>query len=266
MEFNKIRLDFDEKVAILRFDDTAVMNAIGSEMLSELIDAVGQVLHPDSGARCLLLTGEGRGFCSGANLSDRGRHKTASGNPGSPGSSLRSGYHPLFLTLRDMKIPLVTAVNGAAAGVGMSFALMGDIVCASKNAFFLQAFAKIGLVPDGGATFMLPRMIGWSRAVELSMLAERLPAEKAFAWGLINRLYEDNDELFTGALEIARQLADGPASLGMIRQAYWASWHNAYEQQIDLEARLQSEASRTHDNAEGVAAFLEKRDPNFKGM
>ena len=138
----------------------------------------------------------------------------------------------------------------------MSFALFGDIVCAAKNAFFLQAFARIGLVPDGGATFMLPRMVGWGRAVELSLLAERLPAEKAEAWGLVNRVYEDNDALMAGALEIAAKLAAGPKSLALIRRLYWSTWHNAYEQQLDLEARMQSEAGGTKDHAEGVRAVL----------
>ncbi len=162
-------------------------------------------------------------------------------------------------------MPVVTAVNGAAAGVGMSFALIGDIVCASKDAFFLQAFARVGLIPDGGATFMLPRLVGWGRAMELSLLAERLPAEKALEWGMINRVYDDNDALLDGALGIARQLANGPRSLALMRQAYWQTWHNAYEQQLELEARLQSEAGRSKDNQEGVAAFLEKRDPKFTG-
>lgn len=147
----------------------------------------------------------------------------------------------------------------------MSFALMGDIVCASKGAFFLQAFARIGLVPDGGSTFMLPRMVGWGRAMELSMLAERLPAEKAEQWGLVNRLYEDNDALMEGALGIARQLASGPKSLTLIRKAYWATWHNAYEQQLDLEAQLQNQAGSSSDFGEGVKAFLEKRDAEFRG-
>ena len=178
---------------------------------------------------------------------------------------LRSGYHPLLLALRDLPIALVTAVNGAAAGVGMSFAMMGDIVCASKDAYFLQAFARIGLVPDGGSTFMLPRLVGWGRAMELSMLAERLPAEKAHEWGLVNRLFDDNEALLDGAMAIAQQLANGPKSIGLIRQAYWQTWHNAYEQQLDLEARLQSQAGGTEDFKEGVAAFFEKRDAHFTG-
>ena len=262
MDFNKVVLDFEGHVAVLRFNHPEVMNAVGAAMLEGLNAAIREVQDPNNGARCLLLTGVGRGFCAGANLAERGTRGKGDG----AGASLRNAYHPLLLALRDLDMPLVTAVNGAAAGVGMSFALLGDIVCASKGAFFLQAFARIGLVPDGGATFMLPRMIGWGRAMELSLLAERLPAEKAEAWGLVNRLYDDNDALMAGALEIATQLADGPKSLALIRQLYWATWHNAYEQQLDLEARMQAEAGRTKDHAEGVRAFFEKRDPAFRGQ
>ena len=166
---------------------------------------------PDSGARCLLVTGVGKGFCAGANLQERRGERR-------PGDSvLRDHYHPLLFKLRDLDMPIVTAVNGAAAGVGMSFAMLGDIVCATEEAYFLQAFARIGLIPDGGATFMLPRMIGWGRAVELSMLAERLPAQKAHEWGLVNRLYPDPEALWAGAREIAGRLAKGPRSLAQMR-------------------------------------------------
>ena len=257
MDFNKVILDFEGNVAILRFNDPQVLNAIGPDMLEGLADALREVQDPNNGARCLLVTGVGRGFCAGANLTDRRRSGA--------GVSLRNAYHPLLLALRDLDMPIVTAVNGAAAGVGMSFAIMGDLVCASKSAFFLQAFARIGLVPDGGASFMLPRMIGWGRAVELSLLAERLPAEKAEAWGLVNRVFDDNQALLTGALELAAKLADGPKSLAMMRRLYWATWHNAYEQQLDMEARLQTEAGQTRDHAEGVKAFVEKRDARFVG-
>ncbi len=261
MAYERVSLEFDGNVAVLKFNHPEVLNAIGSQMLGELTRAVKEVANPDNGARCLLLTGEGRGFSSGANLADSSGAVTQGA-----GDTLRSGYHPLLLSIRDLQMPVVTAVNGAAAGVGMSFAMMGDIVCASKNAFFMQAFAKIGLIPDGGATFMLPRMIGWGRAMELSLLAERLPAEKAFEWGLVNRLYEDSAALMDGAMSVARQLANGPRSLGLIRRAYWDTWTNAYEQQLDLESRLQSEAGRTSDFFEGVSAFLEKRDAKFKGQ
>ena len=163
-------------------------------------------------------------------------------------------------------MPIVSAVNGAAAGVGMSLAIMADMVCASKNAYFLQAFARIGLVPDGGATFLLPRLIGWGRAMELSLLAEKLPADKAMDWGLVNRLYDDPAALMDGAMGIARQLANGPRSLALIRRAYWESTRNSYEQQLDQEARLQIVAGQTADFKEGVAAFREKRPARFSGQ
>ena len=262
MELNRVRLDFEAAVAVLRFNHPEVLNAIGADMLDGLTEAVAEVRERGADVRCLLLTGEGRGFCAGANLADDGAGRN---QRRSAGGTLRNGYHPLLLALRDLDMPLVTAVNGAAAGVGMSFALMGDMVCASKSAFFLQAFARIGLVPDGGATFLLPRLVGWGRAVELSMLAERLPAERALEWGLVNRLYDDNDALYAGAMAIARRLAQGPRSLGLIRKAYWATWHNSYEQQLDLEAQLQTQAGATKDFAEGVSAFLEKRDAKFTG-
>lgn len=256
----RMALDFDGKVAVLKFNHPEVLNAIGGQMLEDFVEAFDQVKDPANGVRALLLTGVGRAFSAGANLQERGRNERRRA-----GDGLRAGYHPLLLGLRDLEMPIVTAVNGVAAGVGMSFALVGDIVCAQKGAYFLQAFARIGLVPDGGATFMLPRLIGWGRATELSLLAERLPAEQAQQWGLVNRLFEDNDALLAGATAIARKLADGPRSLAFIRQAYWSTWHNSYEQQLDLEARLQTQASATKDFQEGVQAFLEKREAKFQG-
>jgi len=258
----RMSLDFQGKVAVLKFNHPEVMNAVGAQMLEDFVDALGEISNPQNGARCLLLTGEGRGFCAGANLQDdSGSQRRAGG----AGDGLRTTYHPILFALRDLDMPIVTAVNGAAAGVGMSFAMMGDIVCASKNAFFLQAFARIGLIPDGGSTFMLPRLVGWGRAMELSLLAERLPAERAERWGLVNRLFEDNDALSEGSMSLAASLADGPKSLALIRKAYWNTWHNAFEQQLDLEAQLQNQAGRSQDFAEGVSAFLGKRDARFKG-
>ncbi len=257
----RMSLEFSGKVAVLKFNHPEVMNAMGAQMLEDFFEALAEIRNPGNGARCLLLTGEGRGFCAGANLQDEGRRERRGG----AGDGLRTHYHPILLQLRDLEMPLVTAVNGAAAGVGMSFAMMGDLVCASKSAFFLQAFARIGLIPDGGATFLLPRLVGWGRALELSLLAERLPAETALEWGLINRLYDDNEALMEGAMALAKRLADGPRSLTLIRQAYWATWQNAYEQQLDLEARLQNQAGASRDFAEGVTAFLEKRDARFSG-
>ena len=258
---DRMSLEIDAGIAVLKFNHPEVMNAIGSRMLDDFFEALAELKRPDNGARCLLLTGEGRGFCAGANLQDEDRGERRGG----AGDGLRTAYHPILMQLRDLEMPMVTAVNGAAAGVGMSFAMMGDIVCASKNAFFLQAFARIGLIPDGGATYMLPRLVGWGRAMELSLLAERLPAETAQEWGIVNRLFEDNDALMDGAMGIAKQLANGPRSLTLIRKAYWSTWSNAFEQQLELEAQLQNQAGSSRDFAEGVSAFLEKRDARFKG-
>lgn len=262
MSYERLKLEYQGSVAVLTFDHPEVMNAVGAQMLRELQIAVREVRDRGPQTRCLLITGSGRGFCAGANLADeeRSRERETQG----AGDGLRTGYHPLLCGLRDLQMPIVTAVNGAAAGVGMSFALMGDIVCASPRAFFLQAFARIGLIPDGGATFLLPRLVGWGRAMELSLLAERLPAEKALEWGLINRVFED-DALLEESMKIAEQLAAGPRSLALIRRAYWQSFSNSYEAQLDLEAQLQNEAGRTADFKEGVSAFLGKRDAQFTG-
>ncbi len=262
MDYQRIALDYEGQVAVLTLNHPEVLNAVCSTMVEELSDAMFELAEPDCPARCLLMTGAGRAFSSGANLSARG---DSSGPRSGSRETLRQGYHPVLMTMRDLEMPIVTAVHGPAAGVGMSFAMMGDFVCASKEAYFLQAFARIGLIPDGGATFLLPRLIGWSRAVELSMLAEKLPAEKAAEWGMVNRLYDDRDSLMTGARELAERLANGPRSLALMRKAYWNTWQNSYEQQLDLEAKLQGQASRTEDSSEGVAAFLEKRPAEFKG-
>jgi 2-(1,2-epoxy-1,2-dihydrophenyl)acetyl-CoA isomerase len=258
----RLQLDFVDRVAVLKFNHPEVMNAVGAQMLEDFAEAILRIKDPANGARCLLLTGEGRGFCAGANLQDDGPRDGRKG----AGSSLRNAYHPIMFELRGLDMPMVTAVNGAAAGVGMSFAMMGDIVCASKGAYFLQAFARIGLIPDGGSTFVLPRLVGWGRAMELSMLAERLPAEQAHEWGIVNRLYDDNEALMDGAMQIANQLANGPRSLALIRKAYWQTWSNSFEQQLELEAQLQNEAGSSKDFAEGVQAFLDKRDAQFQGQ
>jgi len=258
----RMQLDQVGQVAVLKFNHPEVMNAVGAQMLEDFAEAILQIKQPSSGVRCLLLTGEGRGFCAGANLQDDAKKESRQG----AGASLRNAYHPLMFELRGLEMPIVTAVNGAAAGVGMSFAMMGDIVCASQQAYFLQAFARIGLIPDGGSTFMLPRLVGWGRAMELSMLAERLPAAQAQEWGIVNRLFEDQEALLDGAMRIADQLAKGPRSLALMRKAYWQTWSNSFEQQLELEAQLQNEAGSSKDFAEGVQAFLGKRDAKFSGQ
>ena len=257
MSYESIIVEHKDKVGIVKLNAPQFLNALSGDMVSELSAAIREVLKSD--ARCLLLTGEGRAFCAGANLQARG-----SKGPTAPGHVLETHYNPIMNMLRKMEIPMVSAINGPAVGVGMSFAVMADYAVAAKSAYFLQAFANIGLVPDGGATYILPRLIGWRRAVELSMLAERLPAETALEWGLINKVVE-NDELMTEALKIATRLADGPKSLGLMRKAYWDSLNNSYPEQLQLEADLQAVAGKTSDNAEGIKAFLEKRPAKFTG-
>ncbi len=258
----RMSLEFVDRVAVLKFNHPEVMNAVCVQMLADLNEAIGQIKARGSDVRCLLLTGEGRGFCAGANLNDDAGKR----RKGGAGSSLRHAYHPILFELRGLDMPIVTAVNGAAAGVGMSFAMMGDIVCASRQAYFLQAFARIGLIPDGGATFLLPRLVGWGRAMELSLLAERLPADQAEDWGLVNRLYDDQDALMAGAMDVAQRLANGPKSLSLIRKAYWKTWSNSFEQQLELESDLQNEARTSGDFKEGVSAFRHKRDAQFTGQ
>lgn len=262
MEYKKISLEIEDKIAILKFNAPEVLNAVSMDMLMELSHAVNEICSSTE-VRCLLLTGEGRAFCAGANLQGRDQENDSGVMP-QAGSRLETHYHPLINKLRHMEIPMVSAVNGPAVGVGMSFAIMADIVVAAKSAYFLQAFARIGLVPDGGSTYYLPRMIGWRRAVELSMLAEKLPAEKALEWGLVNRVVDDAD-LISQTMDIARKLANGPRSIGLMRKAFWETQSNSFSEQLQLEANLQNIAGDTSDFKEGVQAFLGKREAHFTG-
>ncbi|MBW2052054.1 MAG: enoyl-CoA hydratase/isomerase [Deltaproteobacteria bacterium] len=264
MNYKRIELSIKDSIATLTLNHPEVLNAISTRMLEELKDAVAQIGNPAKGIRCLVITGAGRGFCAGANLTDPARDAGASDDQ-RLGHSLDETYNPLFLQLRDLKMPLITAVNGPVAGIGMSLALMGDMVLAARSAFFLQAFRRIGLIPDGGATFILPRLIGLARAKELSILAERLPAEKALEWGLINRVYDD-ENLMKETMNLAEDLAAGPTiSLSLMRQAFWQSPENTYEQQLHLESVFQTQAAQSEDAREGAEAFRQKRPPHFKG-
>src|SRR5450755_2133112 len=218
----RILLQRQDNVVVMTLNDPGVLNAFGFKLRQDMSWALDQV--EASGARCLMITGAGRAFCSGANLNDPDRlpRDRESEARGEIKSDLQAWYNPTFIRLRDLSMPIVTAINGIAAGAGMSLALMGDIRIAASSASFLQAFARIGLVPDCGSSYVLPRMIGMARAMELSLLADRLLAETALEWGMINRIVND-PELPGQAMEMALRLAEGPASLGLIRKMYWAS-------------------------------------------
>ncbi len=267
MEFNRAKLSIDGTLATLVLNHPEAMNAMGMAMLEGINEALDELEYGDHKLRALMITGEGRGFCAGANLAETNqRDKDNKSNARIDfGSGLEIGYHPTLRRLRNLKMPIITAVNGAAAGVGMSFALMGDMVLASKSAFFLQAFRRIGLVPDGGSTWILPRLIGVARAREMSLMGERLPADKALAWGLVNRVYDDAT-FMAEATKVAKEIANGPTlALTLTRELFWNSLGNSYEEQIDLERQAQKVAGGTEDRKEGVAAFLEKREAKFKG-
>ncbi len=262
MQFKHVTLDFDGSVAILKLDHPEVMNAVSMDMLGGLGDALDAVDDRRSDVRCLVLTGAGRAFCAGANLQGRDNQKSGRSDAG---KTLETGYHPFLRRLRNLHCPIVTSVNGAAAGAGMSFALMGDMILCARSAYFLQAFRRIGLVPDCGSTWLLPRLVGKARSVELSLMGERLPAEKALEWGLVNRVYDDA-VLMDETMKLAHELADGPTiALSLIRRLYWESSDNSFEDQLDLEQQMQRRAGRAEDFKEGVTAFLEKRPAKFKG-
>jgi 2-(1,2-epoxy-1,2-dihydrophenyl)acetyl-CoA isomerase len=251
--YQHLRYALAGKIATITLADEPTRNALSLPMVDELTAALGQASRD---ARAIIVTGAGRGFSSGAKLS---------GDPG-PGISaaLKQHYEPLFKTIRDLPVPLVTAVNGVAAGIGCTLALAGDLIVAAEGASFLQSFARIGLIPDGGSTFLIPRMIGKARAMEMMLLGEALPAAKALEWGLINRVTPDA-ALMGEANALVAKLAEGPASLTLIRGAVWASLDNTWEDQLAVEHDGQVAAGQTRDFYEGVMAFLEKRPTKFSG-
>lgn len=262
MEFQHIIYSRQGAAATISLNAPKTLNALTRAMLREINIALDAVTQPDSGVRCLLLTGEGRGFSSGMNLTDLDAPKQT---PPDTGQILDEIFTPLLLRLRDMEIPIVVALNGVTAGVTMGIALMGDIILAARSAYFLQPFATIALIPDGGATWLLPRFLGKARAFELSLLAERLPSEKALEWGLINFVHDD-DKLRDEANAMAQRLANGPTrTYGLIRKAFWEGFENNFAEQLQVERLYQRTAGRTKDAAGAVRAFLNKTPPKFSG-
>ena len=260
MTYATIRFEVADQVATLTLNRPDKLNSFTAEMHAELKDALGRVAAADAGVRALLITGAGRGFCAGQDLSQRS-------GPVVPdlGETIEKQFNPLIRTLRTLELPVIGAVNGIAAGAGMSLALACDITLAARSASFLQAFAKIGLIPDAGSTFFLPRLAGEARARGLAMLADKISAEQAAAWGLIWKVVDDA-QLMAEATALARHLAAQPTrGLTLIKQAFNRSAANDLDRQLDVERDLQRLAGRTEDYREGVAAFLEKRTPRFTG-
>lgn len=263
MQLKHTKLEIDALVATITMDHPEVMNAVSIDMLGGLSEALNIIEDKAEEVRCVVLTGAGRAFCTGANL--QGRNDPNRPIRRNAGAALEIAYHPFLRRLRNLHVPIVTSVNGPAAGAGMSLAMMGDIIVAARSSYFLQAFRRIGLVPDCGSTWLLPRLIGKARAVELSLMGEKLPAEKALEWGLINRVFDDTD-LAAETKKLALELANGPTvALSLIRELYWESEHSSYEEQLDLEVQMQRRAGAAEDYREGVSAFLEKRPAKFKG-
>lgn len=252
-----ILYSLDNSVATIRLNRADRLNAVTPDMLALLRDTLWRAA--DEGARAVLLTGEGRGFCSGAELAGR------DDGPLDLGASIERGYNPVAEALSKLPIPIVTAVNGPAAGAGAAIALGGDIVVMAQSAYLLLAFSNIGLVPDCGATWLVAKSAGRAKALEMALLGEKMSAQEAKDAGLVARVVDD-EALMNTAQEIAARLAAKPTlALGMIRAQVKAALNSTLSETLSIEATNQRKAGHSADFHEGVAAFLQKRAPEFKG-
>jgi 2-(1,2-epoxy-1,2-dihydrophenyl)acetyl-CoA isomerase len=257
-----VLVSLDAGVLAVTLNRPEKLNALNPEMHERLREAFERAAHQPE-VRAVLLSGTGRGFCTGQDLAERDVSPGAA--PIDLSVSLGSHYNPLVRRMRELPKPIVCAVNGVAAGAGANIALACDIVLAARSASFVQAFSKLGLVPDGGGSYFLPRLVGTARAMGLALLAEPLSAERAEQWGLIWKAIDDA-RLAPEAQQLARTLADGPSKgYGLLKKALYAAAGNSLDAQLDLERDLQREAGFTEDYREGVSAFKEKRAPRFKG-
>lgn len=244
-------------VATITLNRPAVLNALNRDLMLELRQCFERA-RDDANVRAIVLTGAGRGFASGADLAGSGPRMDS-------GTTLRTLYHPVIMMMREMPKPIIAAVNGVAAGAGMSLVMACDIILAGQSASFLQAFSRIGLIPDAGATWFLPRLVGDMRARALAILADQVPADEAHRLGLVWKVFPD-EQLMAEADKMATKLSTMPTrAYGMIKQTLNATHANSLPNQLELEALLQTEAGRTEDFVEGVAAFREKRPAKFKG-
>ncbi len=260
MTYETISFDISNAIATITLNRPERLNACSLDMADEISDALDNL----EDARCLIITGAGRGFCSGADLQGGGEKRAALGGKGSY-LALTRHYNPTMMKLAKLSIPIITAINGAAAGIGCSIGLCGDFVIVGKSGYFLQAFVNIGLVPDGGASWMLPRLIGKARATEMMMLGEKIYGDKAAEWGLIYKCVED-DALMKEAHTLAARLADGPTlAYGIIRNNILAALEHDYAYAMNAEADGQRIAGSSDDAREGAISFLQKRKAQFKG-
>ncbi len=257
MDYQTITLDIADGVALLTLSRPNVMNALNTQMRAEITHAVRAA---ETDARVLVMTGAGRAFCSGQDLGDAGSAAEMDLE-----RVLRDEYLPMLRAITESRLPTIAAVNGAAAGAGANLALAADVVIAAESAHFTQAFTRIGLIPDAGGTWALPRQIGAARAMGAALFADRIQARQAAEWGMIYEVAEDDgfEALWRSR---AAQLAQGPTeAYHHLKTALRASFDNSFEEQLMLEARLQGACGRTRDFREGVVAFLQKRPAAFEG-